>query len=478
MSQPTLKLSEEDVFDRDELHALLAGQLYRHRIPGASLCLRQGSRIVSAAAGFANLAEGVVADDGTIFQIGSITKVMTASLAMMLVEEGKLSLDAPVREVLPDLKIAGGPLSESVTLRMLLSHTSGLDGDFPFESPSGADAVATQTRAYRNLPRLSPPGLYYSYSNPGYVIAGRMIEVVENRPFNNILADRVLKPIGARRFAFTGDQVLRFRAAVGHHWNEAASRFDTADPVLMNEGESPAGSILAMSARDLMCFAELHLADGEAPNDVRVLAAGSVGAMQTPHGRVPLQGDLHLAWAGLELGGERAYAHYGGTICQSSCLIIVPGCDLALTLLTNTYAGAELVMSDLGRALLYAASGLEAPDGAAAGDTGAGVAAENVTEPALTIEGRYAAGSGVLTVTAADAATRFRFEPSSWLTRMVRIEPYEGRLEPAGRNRWTTVADGASPSPQRPIGFLDDGTGNGRATHLWANGRVMRREDP
>src|SRR5215831_7057692 len=97
-------------------------------VPGASLAVLRDDDITAAASGLLNLDTGVEATTDSLFQIGSITKVWTTTVVMQLVDEGLVELDAPVRRYIPDFRVADESVSEAVTVRHLLTHSSGIDG--------------------------------------------------------------------------------------------------------------------------------------------------------------------------------------------------------------------------------------------------------------------------------------------------------------------------------------------------------------
>ena len=145
----------------------------RHKVPGASLGILRihsadgstGGRpdeLVEAAYGFANAPARVEATTDTLFQIGSISKVWTATVAMQLVDEGKLDLDAPVVEVLPELQLADAEVTKTVTMRQLLTHTSGIDGDVFTDTGRGDDCVekyvGLMSEQSSRTTRAAPPG--------------------------------------------------------------------------------------------------------------------------------------------------------------------------------------------------------------------------------------------------------------------------------------------------------------------------------
>ena len=100
-----------------------------HEGRGGSVAAARAAAVAAAASGILNIDTGVEATTDSLFQIGSITKVWTATVVMQLVEEGQVELDAPVRRYLPDFRVADGDVSAAVTVRHLLTHTSGIDGD-------------------------------------------------------------------------------------------------------------------------------------------------------------------------------------------------------------------------------------------------------------------------------------------------------------------------------------------------------------
>ena len=124
----------------------------RYRVAGAALAWMHGDQIESAAVGVINVNTDVAATPATLFQMGSITKVYTTTLIMQLVDEGRLDLDTPAVTYLPGLRFADEAETRRITLRHLLTHTSGVDGDFFEEFGRGDDAVEKYVAACSELP--------------------------------------------------------------------------------------------------------------------------------------------------------------------------------------------------------------------------------------------------------------------------------------------------------------------------------------
>jgi len=131
-----------------DLQKALESSLRRHGVPGASVAVLEGGREVTAAAGIANVATGVDVTTDTLMHIGSITKLFTTTLVMQLVEEGRLELDDLVWRHLPELELADREALQRITVRMLLNHTSGIDGEL---LPDQVDRRGTDRSAQRHL---------------------------------------------------------------------------------------------------------------------------------------------------------------------------------------------------------------------------------------------------------------------------------------------------------------------------------------
>lgn len=164
--------------------------------PAASVAVVQGGRIVYAKAyGLADVARHVPATTATRFQIASVSKEFTAAAALILQQDGKLSLDDRVSKWLPELTDA-----DKVTVRQLLTHTSGYSDFWPqdyvparFTRPTTPDEILAE---WGRRPLDFAPGTDWQYSNTGYVIAGRIIEKASGRPLFDVLKARIFRPLG------------------------------------------------------------------------------------------------------------------------------------------------------------------------------------------------------------------------------------------------------------------------------------------
>jgi CubicO group peptidase (beta-lactamase class C family) len=324
----------------------------KHDVPGASLAILADDQLATAATGVINLGTEVQTTTDSVFQVGSITKVWTATLIMQLVDEGLLSLDAPLSEVLPELTLASPGATTQITVRNLLSHTSGIDGDLFDDAGRGADNVERYVANCAKLSLLHPAGATMSYCNSGFVIAGRIIEQLTGDSWDAALRSRLIRPLGLTRTVTLPEEAIRFRAAYGHQ--EVDGTWQLAPVWTLPGGSGPAGGIVA-SATDIIEFARLHLRagavpDGGASNTTRLLSAASAAQMQEAQVEVPTYpaGTRHvgLGWHLYDWDGHRMIAHNGGTIGQYAFLVAFPDRDGAVCLLTNG-GQATLLYQDL-----------------------------------------------------------------------------------------------------------------------------------
>lgn len=319
----------------------------RYRVPGGSLAILADGEVATAATGVVNLGTGVETTPDAVFQVGSITKVWTATLIMQLVDEGQLDLDTPLTDVLPELTLASPGATAEVTVRHLLSHSSGIDGDLFDDAGRGADSVERYVANCAKLTQLHPAGATMSYSNSSYVIAGRIIERLTGGTWDAALRSRLIQPLGLTRTVTLPEEAIRFRAAYGHQ--EVDGSWQLAPVWELPGGCGPAGGIVA-TADDIVAFARLHLRGGATQNGTRLLSAASAVEMQKPQIVVPAYpaGSRHigLGWHLYEWGGHRMIGHNGGTIGQYAFLVALPESDGAVCLLTNG-GRASLLYQDL-----------------------------------------------------------------------------------------------------------------------------------
>ncbi|GLY06692.1 serine hydrolase domain-containing protein [Actinoplanes sp. NBRC 101535] len=233
--------------------------LAEYGVPGAQVAVLSGGVIRDEAAGVLNLRTGVAATTDAVFKVGSITKIWTATLIQQLAAEGVLDLDRPVRDHLPGFRLSDPAATATLTTRHLLTHTGGVDGNHFVDTGRNDDAIARFVDTLATADHLLPPGSLFSYSNSGYVVLGRLVEVLRGAPFHDVLRERLVAPLGLRTAAVDTYEAILQRAAVGHV--PSGGQVVPVSDWAVSYYSAPSGSHFAISARELLEFVRLHLTD-------------------------------------------------------------------------------------------------------------------------------------------------------------------------------------------------------------------------
>ena len=309
-----------------------------HNVPGATLgILRLGEDPVYAHHGILNVRTGIETTDDSVFQIGSMGKVWTTSAIMRLVDQGKIDLDAPVVTYVPEFSSSDPEITRTVTVRHLLNHTSGIDGDVFTDTGRGDDTLEKYVALLDGVAQNHPLGATMSYCNSGFSLAGRVIEKVTGTTWDQAMRDLLFTPLGLTHSCTLPEEAIMFRAASGH--TEVGEDGPTLAPAwMLPRSMGPAGLINSTTA-DVLAFARMHLTGGLAADGTRVLSEESVRRMQQREVDMPdpysLGDGWGVGWILFDWQGRRLYGHDGNTIGQASFLRVLPDEQLAVTLLTN-----------------------------------------------------------------------------------------------------------------------------------------------
>ncbi|MDF3293284.1 serine hydrolase domain-containing protein [Streptomyces silvisoli] len=362
-----------------------------HRVPGAQLAVDTGTRVLSVCTGTADAAAGTTFTVDTAVPLGSVTKTYTAAAVLLLVDDGDLALDDPAALFLPELRAL-----PDLTVRHLLSHTGGL--------PTGPDSdTAVGTTVSRYLaevctPRdtLFRPGADFSYSNAGYVAAGRLVAEVTGMTWQEAIRAMLLDPLGTVP-AFLGDIAPDRTTAAGHARNTVSGRARTARQNLAPV-EAPAGALLA-SALDLAALGRALVGRSE-----DVLPAPVAAMMRRPEPAAE-PGALADAWGlGLALFQRdgRWWCGHDGNAQGTSCHLRAEPDSGVVVAFTGNSSGATALWRDLADDL-HRITGVRVPTAPAPAHRGqpvvltecAGTYRNGRTEYRITLD---AAGSPVLAV--------------------------------------------------------------------------------
>jgi CubicO group peptidase (beta-lactamase class C family) len=451
-------------------------------VPGAVLGIWSDAQEILAAHGVLNTATQVPATTDSVFQVGSITKLWTATMIMQLVDEGLLSLDTTVSEVLPGARLGTADVGGQVTVRHLLTHTSGIDGDVFTDTGRGDDCVERYVGLLAEVPSVFTPGATYSYCNSGYVLLGRIIEVIDGQSWDESLRERLTGPLAATQTVTLPEEAILRRAAVGHQ------RCGTPVHVWgLPRSIGPAALIIATPG-DLLTFARLHLDGGVTADGKRLLSEAAVTAMRSACAAIPefsAPGSaIGLGWRLSRWGNRTIVGHDGDTIGQSAYLRIDPEAGIAACLLTNS-AESESLYREVFSEVFGDLTGvtMPPPPRPADGVPGSGSGPEAGGQPARTpgvadlerYAGHYERVSRQFDVSVRDGQLRMALTVTGNLAALVDAEPEDLPLYPAeaaDSSGTRFVLRSGDDEPWAPVSFdqFADGT-----PYLYMSGRVAPR---
>lgn len=289
-------------------------------IPGAAVATIHKKQITQSYLGRIDKKGGLV-NNSTIFQVGSISKSLTAWGVMKLVEEKILKLDVPISRYLPLVSINN--YSDKMTLRTLLSHTSGLPALF-YMGQVRNSYKNTDRHKFNNASVLNEPGDRFEYTGLGYFLIQQMVEYVLETPFANVMDELILKPLNMNYSSFewleTNEQLSRphnyFGREIKHlyYYESAAAGFYSTVP-------------------DMVRFVQANLGESQS-----VLSEESVKLMHTRFRREIPYG------LGFQIGtieGQRVVWHTGRNRGWSSAMIFIPERNSGVISLTNSDTGGS-----------------------------------------------------------------------------------------------------------------------------------------
>jgi CubicO group peptidase (beta-lactamase class C family) len=267
-----------------------------------------------------------------LFQIGSTTKTMTATAMMRLVQDGLVDLDQPVQTYLPTFWLEDQAVAQAVTVRHLLNHTAGWVGDLFTNTGDGDDALERYVELVGKQKQITPLGEVWHYNNAAFGVAGRIIEVISQKPFEAALEELLLKPLGLHKSCFFPHQAMLERFAVGHYLDDQ-KQLQVSRPWALARAIAPIGRINS-SLREQLHYAKfcLHGNSDVLHHDLRL-------EMQRPAVRGQLGDWFGIGWWLNDATGQMVVSHGGATNGQMSAFWFIPSLGVACTILTNAEKG-------------------------------------------------------------------------------------------------------------------------------------------
>jgi CubicO group peptidase (beta-lactamase class C family) len=461
---------------RSRLETMLAELAGAHRVPGAACGVVDGDSDVVVTYGLANLATGISVTPDTMFQLGSITKIHTATLIMQARAAGVVGLDEPVRSQVQEFAVADPGATIEITPRHLLTHTSGIEGDHLVDTGWNPDALQRYVATIAGLGQIHEVDESYSFCNTGFGVAGRLVEEVTGENFDRALRRHLSRPLGCAHTLTLPQHLLLHRIAAGHMQSPGQAPVRQSRWTL-TRANGPMGGIVATAA-DLLAFVRMHLDGGRAADGTDVLPSAAVEAMQEPQAETPLPGEQQaLGWTVQDWDGRACLGQDANTFGQRAFLRVVPSSRFAVCLLTNSPAGALVAQSLLPRVVGDLAELAVPATARASSTTSSSPAPVEASDAPSAATGQRVAGSYErlhqrIEVTEHGGLVRLITEPAGVLARLG-TEPVTLELAPVDAASGVWVGRDPATGVDELVAFTGTAGEPARAVHV--DGRMHRR---
>ncbi|MCS4246353.1 serine hydrolase [Pseudomonas sp. BIGb0164] len=347
------------------LQTRIPRDMVRENVPGLSIALVNGQELIWARGfGLADKSQGVPVTPNTAFRAGGISKLLTATAALQLVEQQRLALDAPIQQTLREFYVRSrfhtdqAAADRDITLRRLLSHQSGLPSEHLRDLRSSF-AMGQMPARISGVWLSSPPGSQVAYSNLGYSLVGAAIERSSGKSFEAQLQNSLLKPLEMKQSSFVGTRAELDYRALGYEDGVASTDAQVRDL---------AAGGLWTSPKDLAHYVQMLFAQGTYKGSA-VLSRASIDDMftqQNTGNALDFDCQIGLAWFLAPCGDEpigagvRTYQHSGGGDDFAAQLTLLPDQQLAVIIMANDSNAEDMVVSlstDALRLMLQAQTG-------------------------------------------------------------------------------------------------------------------------
>lgn len=355
-----------DSVSYDAIDAYIEGQIRRLNMPGVSLAIVEGDKIVHRR-GFGRARPGGEAPTPqTPFVLGSTTKSFTALAVMQLVEAGKVELDAPIQRYLPWFRVADAEASARMTVRHLLNQTSGLPMLAGMANLADLDddpgAAERQARALSTLKLSRPPGAAFEYSNLNYNLLGLIVEAASGETYADYIQRHIFAPLGMSHSHTSQAAAKQDGLAVGH-------RYWFAQPVAIPDLPLPRGSLpsgqLISSSEDMAHYLIAHL-NGGRYRGAQVLSSAGIDELQRGVAEQRVLGAsvavYGMGWFVTKIGRTKVVSHGGNVPDFSSFMALLPEQKKGVVLLVNAdHWGLPFVLTEVGEGVAALLAGEQPP---------------------------------------------------------------------------------------------------------------------
>jgi CubicO group peptidase (beta-lactamase class C family) len=450
------------------------------KVPGYVAGVYHDGEQAVVAHGVANAVTAAPMREDTGFLFGSVTKILTTTLALQQVERGAIDLEARVVEYLPEFRLTTPSVAGEIRVRNLLTHTNGIDADLFLPDACGRGALKVFVDELgRRCGALFGPDEYVSYSNGGMTVMGRVLEAVTGTSYHDLLQRDVYTPVGMAESCTSAEDAILRSTAVGHFPDPATGGVRRADMFKLPDTWAPAGATPIGTVGDLIAFGRTHLGAGVAPSGTCVLSRESTARMQTAmvDMRTPNVTPIGLGWPLMPFGKTTVLAHSGASPGGVAILVVVPDHDLVFAAFGND-PRAMMLHDQVLLGLLREQLAIEVPD----------VVSETTSVTDLTrYAGTYRSNQMRVDVRVVDGQLEEQttYEPLDDEQERI-FNRFSGGLYPIPARRFAPILEDLFAPAGMPLQMFNGysrmlltsyhGVSDGRAEYRCAGGRMTRRD--
>lgn len=330
-----------------QVESVLEAAVAEIEVPGLSAAVFDDGTMIQCATGRAQLDPERPVRPEDLFQIFSLTKIMTATTVLILADRGLLDLRGTIATAIPGVRIAGDA-ADRITIRQLLSHTAGMPRWRPgptglADTGPGDDCRELLVNSLASVRLIAQPGEVCSYSNSGYVVLGYLIERLTKTTWEAAVCELLLDPAGIEEIEVPYHRLLDAAKVALYQRDEAGQLVRVEEIYPTWRSGAPCGLTLWGTARALVDLGRIFV-NGVAPNGRRILSEVALAAMReaeaSARSALPSAGSVQgLGWRSFDSRGHRVLEHSGG---RHNTLTVVPSRNVAVAVMTNGPGGDDL----------------------------------------------------------------------------------------------------------------------------------------
>jgi CubicO group peptidase (beta-lactamase class C family) len=331
-----------DIFD--QLDSLMGTAQQEQKIAGMSAAVVFGQEMPWAKGfGYANLKEQIPASAETVYNIASVSKILTATMLMMLRDAGELQLDEPIEKYLPEFSIKSSfPDPRPPTFRQLIAHISGLSREPRGKVSEGWPPMVAFLESLKETELILPQYAEIKYSNLGIAVLGAALARITGQPYETFMAEKIFSPLGMTSSSWKRSDFVTERLAVGYKAWEADKQREIAPQYRLGEAGKPTGGLYT-SVADLARFMSLQFREGPAGGS-QILGSTSLQEMRMP---VSINKDwrsgMGIGWNLGQVSGYLGIDHGGGQPGYSAKIHLVPELKLGFAVCINQIANQHAI---------------------------------------------------------------------------------------------------------------------------------------